>query len=67
MTSNNNMNNNERQYPMLVSCRVTIRNEHYNKDRPPVRLPDDIINTYTNISNGRFVLPKPYDFALGKI
>jgi hypothetical protein len=68
--STNNNNINEREYPNLVSCNVIVRNENYNKDRPPVRLPADVLESYTKSGpNNKVVvtsrIPKPYDFALG--
>lgn len=46
----------ERNYPMLESCRVVLLSES-GIDRPPVRLPADCLRVDT--------IPKPYDFALG--
>lgn len=46
----------QRDYPMLECCRVVLRPETA-VDRPPVRLPADIMS--------KISVPKPYDFSLG--
>jgi UBA-like domain len=48
----------ERNYPMLESCRVQLLPET-GIDKPPVRLPPDCLQMET--------LPKPYTFALGAL
>ena len=46
------------QYPMLETCRVTIKSSVI--DLPPVRLPSEVIDAAEQ------KLPPVYDFALGK-
>lgn len=60
-----------RQYPMLESCRITVvrprsgGGQSGNDDLPPVRLPQDCIDSYNDLMQNKNTIPKPYDFALG--
>lgn len=38
-------NNIERHYPLLETCNITLRSKNGN-DRPPIHLPNDIVEWY---------------------
>jgi hypothetical protein len=54
-------NSDDRHYPNLTSCRITLVGASAGASRVPVKLPQDVLTACNRQLNAT-----PYDFALGE-